>query len=62
MSAPHNTGDASVYYVSTEGGDPVKICEGISVHRRMGKIETRPDDVSISLNEKGSFCFLMEWK
>ncbi len=62
LSAPYNTGDASVYYVSTEGGDPVKICEGISVHRGMGKIETRPHDVSISLGEKGSFCFLMEWK
>lgn len=64
LSAPkQGNGDASLYSVSIDGGEPVKICDDISVNRNLfNNAASRPVNYSYSSAESSDVVFLAEWR
>lgn len=65
LSAPINDGDAALYVVPINGGDPVKICDSMAIGRTTaGNAGSRPNLLetgTISGNKQNIF-FLLDWK
>lgn len=65
LSAPlTGDGSASLYSVPIEGGDPVKICDGISISRTTSSNAiSRPCNFGYSYGSKSvNIVFLVEWR
>ncbi len=62
LSAPkQGNGNASLYYVPIDGGEPVKICDDISVSRtNVNNITSRPAHYRYS-STSNNIVFLTEW-
>lgn len=63
LSAPkQGNGNASLYYVPIGGGEPVKICDDISVGRTStNNVVSRPNSSGYSGLTSNSIVFLTEW-
>ncbi len=63
LSAPkQGDGSASLYYVPIDGGEPVKICDDISVGRTgTNNVLSRPNSSGYSSSTGNSIAFLTEW-
>lgn len=61
LSAGEYTGDASVYYVSIDGGNPIKLCDGISMGRTLNSnVPSRLNNVD-TVYGNADYAFLLDW-
>lgn len=63
LSALKSGGNAAIYRVSTNGGEPVKICEGISVGRTLhSNVASRIHAGEVIYGRTKNISFLLDWK